>query len=355
MSREGQISRRSLLSALGLIPAIGRLRAQQDPATFSTGVKVVNLFANVRNKQGAIVRDLTKDDFLLDEEGRPQTIGYFSQESDLPLTLGLMVDTSGSQRNLIEQERAASYRFFDQVLRPEKDVAFVIHFDFEVELLQDITSSRRLLEQALQDLSAPSQLRRRSQQQGRYPMPGGGAGGGRGRGGWGGRSGGGTLLYESVLLGSDELMRKQTGRKALILLTDGVDQGSKVSLYSAVEAAQRADTLVYSVLFEDPEAYGSPVRYGGMGRGRGGGVPVHPRTNGKKVLEQISTETGGRFFEVTKKEPLQKVYSDIEDDLRHQYSIGFTPTDKGTGYRRVHLTTKQKGLTVQTREGYYAS
>src|SRR3954451_16852238 len=113
MPLEAQISRRRLLAALGLIPVAARLRAQQDPATFSTGVKVVKLFANVRNKQGAIVRDLTKDDFQLDEEGRPQTIRYFSQESDLPLTLGLMVYTSGSQRNLIEQERAASYRFFE--------------------------------------------------------------------------------------------------------------------------------------------------------------------------------------------------------------------------------------------------
>ena len=112
---------------------------QQDKATFSTGVKVVNLFANVRNKNGAIVKDLTKDDFLLDEDGRTQVIRYFSQESDLPLTLGLLVDTSGSQRRLIEEERSASYRFFEQVLRPEKDVAFVIHFDFDVELLQDIT------------------------------------------------------------------------------------------------------------------------------------------------------------------------------------------------------------------------
>src|SRR5256885_6494869 len=129
MPPESQISRAGLFAAFGFFPAVAQLRAQQDPATFSTGVKVVNLFANVRNKQGAIVRDLTKDDFQLDEEGRPQTIRYFSQESDLPLTLGLMVDTSGSQRNLIEPERAASCRFFDQVMRPEKDVAFVIHFD----------------------------------------------------------------------------------------------------------------------------------------------------------------------------------------------------------------------------------
>ena len=350
-----------MFATLGLIPAAARLLRgqQQDPATFSTGVKVVNLFANVRNKKGEIVRDLTKDDFLLDEEGRPQTIGYFSQESDLPLTLGLMVDTSGSQRNLIDQERAASYRFFEQVLRPEKDVAFVIHFDFEAELLQDVTSSRRLLEQALEDLSTPSRLRQRGQQggggqQGRYPGGGGGrypgGGGGRYPGGAGGA--GGTVLYDSVLLASDEIMRKQAGRKALILLTDGDDHGSKVSLSAAVESAQRADALVYSVLFADHE--NSIVSFGGMGRNRGRGGGAMPN-NGKKVLERISSETGGRFFEVSKSQPLDKIYKEIEDDLRHQYSLGFTPTEKSAGYHRIHLTTKQKNLIVQAREGYYTT
>ena len=206
MAPDSPISRRSLLSALGLLPALRFLGAQQqDKPTFSTGVKVVNLFANVRNKNGAIVRDLTKDDFLLDEDGRAQEIRYFSQESDLPLTLGLLVDTSGSQRRLIDEERAASYRFFEQVLRPEKDVAFVIHFDFDVELLQDITASRRLLEKALENLEAPTQQRqqrRYPQQQSPFPFPGGGRGRGRGGGGGGvGRSGGGTMLYDAILLG----------------------------------------------------------------------------------------------------------------------------------------------------------
>src|SRR5262249_29873648 len=137
MRMDASISRRRLLAALGVAPF---LRAQQqNPPTFSTNVKVVNLFANVRNKTNEIVRDLTKDDLQLEEDGRPQVIRYSSQESNLPLTLGLLVDTSGSQRRLIGEERDASYRFFDQVLRPEKDVAFLIHFDFEVELLQDIT------------------------------------------------------------------------------------------------------------------------------------------------------------------------------------------------------------------------
>ena len=330
---------------------------QQDKPTFSTGVKVVNLFANVRNKNGAIVKDLTKDDFLLDEDGRAQEIRYFSQESDLPLTLGLLVDTSGSQRRLIEEERSASYRFFEQVLRPEKDVAFVIHFDFDVELLQDITASRRLLEKALEESGSahaaaataapypaaePVPVSRRRTAGTRWTDGGGG----------GGRSGGGTMLYDAILLASDELMRKQSGRKALILLTDGVDTGSKVSLSSAVEAAQRADTLVYSILFEDTEMYG-----GGFGMGRMGGRGQMNGANGKKVLEQISRETGGRFFEVSKKQTLAKVYDEIDEDLRHQYSLGYSPdrTEAGGGYHKIRLTTKQKGLIVQTREGYYGS
>ena len=173
-----------------------------------------------------------------------------------------------------------------------------------------------------------------------------------GGGGGGRRSGGGTMLYDAVLLAADELMRKQSGRKALILLTDGVDTGSKVSLSSAVEAAQRADTLVYSILFEDPEAYG-----GGFGMGRMGGRGAMVMPNGKKVLEQISRETGGRFFEVSKKQTLAKVYDEIDEDLRHQYSLGYSPdrTEAGGGYHKIRLTTKQKGLTVQTREGYYGS
>jgi VWFA-related protein len=361
-----------MLSALGLIPALRMLGAQQqgapqpgaqqqDKPTFSSGVKVVNLYANVRNKSGAIVKDLTKDDFLLDEDGRAQTIGYFAQESDLPLTLGLLVDTSGSQRRLIEEERSASYRFFEQVLRPEKDLAFVIHFDFDTELLQDITASRKLLEQALENLEAPTQQRKQTQQpqqQAPYPYPYPYPGGGRRRGGMGqpmppqggGMRGGGTVLYDAILLAADELMRKQSGRKALVVLTDGVDTGSKVSLTAAVAAAQRADTMVYSILFEDPQAYG------GGGFGRMGRIPMNT-PNGKKVLEQISRETGGRFCEVSKKQPLAKVYDEIDEDLRHQYSLGYSPdrTEAGGGYHRIHLTTKQKGLIVQTREGYYGS
>ncbi len=346
-----KISRRSLLASCALWPAARLLRGQQPDTTFSTDVKVVNVYATVRNKQGQIVRDLSKEDFLLDEDGRPQSIRYFSREADLPLTLGLLIDTSGSQRNVLAEERTASRRFLEQVLRPEKDLAFIIHFDSEVELLQDLTSSREKLEKSLEQLRVPQE--QRLGQRGQYP---GGGGGGQ-RGGRGGRRGG-TDLYDAVMLASDELMKKQKGRKALIILSDGVDTGSKMTLADGVESAQRADTLVYSVLFADPNGYGrmgglggSSRRGGGWGRGRGGGeVP-----DGKKVLARISGETGGRFFEVSHKQPIDKVYADIEEELRNQYSLGYTPDRKnGAGYRRIHLAAQQKGLVVQTRDGYYA-
>jgi VWFA-related protein len=361
-----RFSRRRLLSALPLIPAARLLRAQESQKpSFSTDVKVVNLFATVRDKKDQIVRDLTKDDFILDEDGHPQNIRYFSQESNLPLTVGLLVDTSGSTRRVLPDERNASEAFLRQVLRPEKDLAFVIHFDFEVELLQDLTGSRELLEKALAQLGTAD----RSQgQRGGYPGGGGGGypgGGGmgypRGRGGYPRRGGGypggsgrragggGTQLYDSVFLGADEIMRKQSGRKALILLSDGEDNGSRTTLMGAIESAQRANTLVYTILFTDPA-----MDLGGFrGMGRVGGMG---RPDGKKVMQQFAGDTGARFFEVSKRMPIDKVFAVIEEDLRNQYSLGYSPDPPSpVGYHRIHLTTKQKGLVVQTREGYYPS
>lgn len=362
-------SRRSLLAALGVFPAARFLRgrqqaapAQQPPATYSTNVKVVNIFATVRDKLGHVVNDLTQSDFLLDEDGRTQTIRYFTRETDLPLTLGLLVDTSGSQRNVLADERLASYHFLDKMMREDKDMAFVIHFDFEVELLEDLTSKRQTLRKALDELEIGNARRQQGNQ-------GGGSNGGSGGGYPGsgypagrGRGGGGTDLYDAVYLGADEIMRKQHGRKAMIILSDGVDTGSKLSLGEAVESAQRSDTLVYSILFADPDAYGGMGMPGGFGgRRRGMGMPPGGgrggEVDGKKVLQRIADETGGRFFEVSKRMPIDKVYEAIQEDLRSQYSIGYTPegSPNNTEYRRIHLTTKQKGLVVQAREGYYPS
>lgn len=367
------------LVALVVLPRIGpSMRAQETAATIAVDVKVVTLPVTVRDKHGKIVRDLTKDDFTLQEDGRAQTIRYFSQEANLPLTLGLLVDTSRSQTNVLDAERNASRSFLDQMLVQAKDKAFLIHFDREVELLQDLTSSREKLQAALELLKTPPDRERSNDPNDSDSRSGSGSGS---------HHGGGTQLYDAVFLASNELMKKQQGRKALIILSDGVDRGSKTYLEGAIESAQRADTIVYSIYFADShreDRNESQRRGGGMGRGgggwpgggggwpgggggypggggrggRGGGQrhPEEPRADGKKILERISKETGGRFFEVSKKESVGEIYSSIVEELRTQYSMGYTP-DKdsaASGYHHVQLAVKLKDLTVQTREGYYA-
>ena len=306
------------------------------------------MLATVRDKHGLLIRNLTKDDFVVEQDGHPQTITYFAQDSNLPLSLGLLVDTSMSQRRLLDQERRASHAFIDHALREDKDKAFVIQFAYEVELLQDLTSSRQKLEASLEQLGAPEFSQ---------------TGAGDDSNGRGSHHGGGTLLYDAVYLASNELMKKKRGRKALIILSDGVDRGSKETLQDSIETAQRADTLVYSILFADKdEGYGSRGGYGGghVGSGGMGGghrhYPQESRPDGKKVLEQISRETGGRYFEVSKKETIDQIYTAIDEELRNQYSLGYTPdkVDAAPGYHKIHLTVKQKDLVVQTREGYYA-
>ncbi len=363
------ISRRNaLFSALSLFPfRLIFAQASQQPPTFSANVKVVNVLATVRDKQGQIVRNLTREDFMLEEDGRPQTIRYFSQQSDLPLTLGLLVDTSLSERRMLSVERQASYTFLEQVLRPEKDKAFLIHFDHEVELLQDLTASRERLEKALDLLDKPEWGHGQdSGDAGSGGRRGAGGGyGGRGRGGNHGGGAHGTTLYDAIYLASDDLMKKQTGRKALILLTDGEDTASKVSQSEAITSAQRADALAYSIRIADEEPGNRGFSGPGMGRrggwgGRGGGGPYgggqENRPDGKKILQQISKDTGGGYFEVSKKKPVDRIYSEIEEELRNQYSLGYTsdkPESEG-GFRKIQLAVKGKGLVVQARDGYYA-
>jgi VWFA-related protein len=325
----------------------------QSQSKISTEVKLVTVYAAVRDKHGKIIPNLNQSDFALQEDARPQIIKYFARESDLPLTLGLLVDTSLSQRRVLDQEKSASYSFFDHILREDKDKAFLIHFDREVELLQDLTGSREKLRAGLEQLDTPS-----------FSNTSAGSGGGSGSGRGHGHGGGGTLLYDSIYLASNELMKKQHGRKALIILTDGVDHGSKESLNTAIASAQRADTAVYSILFADEDAYGAGSRggygghggYGGGGRGSGGRYPQQDHPDGKKVLERISKETGGQLFEVKKKLSIEQIYAEIEEELRNQYSLAYTPDRPGddSTYHLIHVTVSQKDLTVQAREGYYS-
>lgn len=289
--------------------------AEDAGAEFSTGIKVVNVLATVRGKNGALIRDLTKDDFAVLENGRPQTIRYFSRETDLPLSIGLMVDTSLSQGKVLDAERGASLRFFDQVLREDKDQVFVMQFDLAVLMRQDFTNSHQKLEEALAFVDMPSRRELSLQR------------------------GGGTLLYDAVIEAA-KAMSGQKNRKAAIVLTDGVDTGSDASIDGAIDAAQRADLMIYSILFSDEGYYGL---FGGGGDGR-------------RVLMRMAKETGGSFFEVSKKLGIERIFDAIQDELRSQYSLGFVSDVpvRVSEFRKLQLTAKPKGLTIETRDRYWA-
>ena len=296
--------------------------AEEQPASIKVDVDVVNILTSVHDKRGGLVSNLEKNDFTILEDGKPQTIKYFTKETDLPLTIGLLVDVSASQRNLIETERNAATQFFSKVLR-KKDEAFLISFGEESELLQDYTGSPRLLEEGLHQLRVSSGVG------GLHPGPVPTAGGPRG-----------TVLYDAVYLAATEKLRSEVGRKVIVLITDGVDEGSKLTRNQAVEAAQKADTVIYSIFYQDPGAYG-PF-FGGGG--------------GEAELRKMSDETGGRVFKVDRRHPLEEAFQQLQDEMRSQYAIGYTPTndEKDGSYRRLEVRLANKDLKAQARKGYYA-
>jgi VWFA-related protein len=300
---------------LALLLPISAQTPEQDQPTFSTEVKVVNILATVRAKSGQLITGLTKDNFSLMENKRPQEIRYFSRESDLPLTIGLMVDTSMSQARVLESERSASFQFVDQVLREGKDKVFVTQFDMAVMTRQKPTSSRRDLEESLPNVDTPSKNELEAQR------------------------GGGTLLFDAVVKASRDIMSGLGNRKAMIILSDGGDNGSNETLASAIEAAQRADTLIYSILFADSSYYG------GFGSGEG-----------KTAMQRLAKETGGSFFEVSKKQSIGQIYGIIEQELRSQYNLGFVSDQpvRVSEFRSLQLTVNRKDLMVQARDRYWA-
>lgn len=324
-----RISARLLLAA-GLLAALAPAAQPPKPkddetlGSIKVDVDVVNVLCSVRNKSGGLVGNLSKDDFTLIEDGKPQTVKYFTRETDIPLTIGLLIDISGSQARLIDDERRAAYQFFSQVLR-KKDMAFLISFGPEAELLQDFTNSPRLLQAALQGLHVESGIG------GLHPGPVPTAGQPRG-----------TVLFDAVYLASTDRLQKEVGRKAMVLITDGVDQGSRLKKEAAIEAAQKSDSIIYGIYYVDQAAY-----FGHMGFGLG--VNDHD-------LKQMADETGGRLLRVDRKNSLESIFNQIQEEMRSQYAIGFTSTNerKDGGFRRLEIRTKDKNLKVQARRGYYA-
>ena len=337
--------------------------ASSPEPSFRITANLVQVEATVTDSHGKLVHGLTQSDFEVLLDGKPQPIRYFSQETNLPLTVGLLVDTSMSERDNIDRERTASRSFLDQMITRPVDRAFVIHFDREIELLQDLTSDHAKLEKAVGEIDVQSAVESTptsDQDSGQHRT----------------RGGAGTKLYDAIFLACDEIAKKQTGRKAIVVLTDGEDRGSQETLNSAIESAQKAETIVYTIYIgghEDHDNQYNPGmgRHGGMGGGYpgrypgggypGGGYPggsrppQQNRPDGKKILQQIARETGGRYFEVKKKDSVDDDYAQIAEELRTQFMLGYTPPkDQSSGYHSIHLTAKKKDLTVQTREGYYS-
>jgi VWFA-related protein len=351
-----------VISAIALGPLLTAQTApksESQPATATTlkvQVREVVLPVTVRDKKGQIVPNLKQDDFVLTEDTRPQTIKSFVHETNLPFRLGLLVDTSRSLESALSSERSATGKFVDQMLVQSGDKAFLLHFDHEVELLQDFTSAKAKLHRELDEMR---------------PSPGGNEGG-AGEDSHG-RKRGGTQMYDAIYLASNELMLKEPGRKTLVVLSDGVDRGSKESLNDSIDAAEKANVSVYTVYFKGEEERGnsgfSPIGRGGGGGGypgggrRGGQRPSgdeQPKVDGKKILEQIANRTGGRFFEAKKKDAFDEIYAQIGEELRGQYLLTYTPDkpaskDDSDGFHKIALKAKDEKLVVVTREGYYAT
>ena len=316
--------------SLATLLALAHLAAQQsernslgDAPTFTLDVKVVNVVATVKDRSGRLISDLDKDDFILSEDGARQDIRYFAHQTDLPLTIGLLIDTSGSQQALIPEERHAGLQFFRSVLRPKTDLAFLMSFDRNVELLQDYTASLSLLERGLDGLQVEVPTG------GFHPNP------------TGGKNQTSTALYDAVYLAADEMFENQVGRKAVVVISDGYDYGSKVSLKRAVESAQRADIVIYSIQYVD--RYFAARGYLSFGSGAG-------------TLKKMSEQTGGTAFKVGRKSRLSQIFRQIQDEMRSQYSIGYSPK-RGLdqpGFRKIALKSPRKDLKIQARDGYYA-
>lgn len=287
-------------------------QAPQPTQPIRVQVNLVNLFATVRDKKSKrIVSDLEKDDFRVSEDGKDQTIVSFSKDSTLPVTLGLLIDTSGSEQNMLPAEQDAASRFLARVMR-KNDLAMVISFDSDASLMQDFTDDQDRLSRSIHRTRINAPIA-----QGPFPIdiPG-------------------TVFYDAVYLACHDELGDQPGRRALIVVTDAQDEGSKVKIQDAIEAAQRSDTVVHILLVADP-------RFGG---------------GNEAAARKLTDETGGRTIVVRSERKLEEAFDEISEELRSQYTIAYYSTNTahdGT-YRKVKLDTTRKDLDVLTRRGYYA-
>lgn len=357
-------------------PAPGSQPATPAPPTPPTAgeaapqaaAKTITLLAFVHDKKGQPVHNLGTQDFVLEQDGHTGTV-TFATEAALPVTIGIVSQTAPDQQKALGEERKASTAFLNRLLREDQDHGFVLHFDREVELLQDVTASHDKLAKGIDELSASvprPPLRDQSDSGHHFTF-------------------GGEVLYDAIFLSADEVLKGQSGRKAIVVFSNGVDRSSKTSLQRAIEAAQRAGVLVYCVYVEPqreeqahdqnvgpgsypggayppgyPRPYPYPGGYPGGGPWPGGGrrppenVPHENKDAAKKTLQRIAEETGGRYFELSKKMNAEKIYAQIEDELRHQYSLSYTPDPTASGYHKLHVTARNPELTVRAPAGFYA-
>jgi VWFA-related protein len=307
-----RIPARLLAAGLGfLFSFLGAARArcqdEEKTPTLKVSTDVVNVYAIVRDKKGRLIANLNKEDFEISEDNVVQTIRYYSRETDTPLTLGLMIDTSPSQGRVLEVEKEEGKAFIRQVLRP-KDLAFALHFDLEVELLQDFTSDARLLSRAIDE----SVINGGGQGPLPTPLP---ASSGAGA----------THLYDAIYLAANELLKNEVGRKVL---------------NDALEASQKAGVIIYSVAIIDRAFYfGQPANF-----------------SGDSVLRKLSEETGGRVIEVSRTRDTAAAFQQIAEELRTEYLLGYAPANPrhDGSYRKIRVRLRNGDAKVQARRGYYA-
>jgi VWFA-related protein len=280
---------------------------------------VVDVYAIIEGRHGQLIRDLNKDDFELNDDAAPQKIEYFSQETNVALSLGVALDTSNSQSSLLGTEQAAAKQFLDSVLRTG-DQAFVLSFDADVRLIQDFTGAPTELARAI-DAAEINETGKSILQMDAVS------------------STGGTHLYDAIYLASHELMSARHGREVLVLVTDGEDQGSKMDLQKSIEAAEKANVIVYSIVVSDAGFYSL------MGTTYHGDAP----------MRKLDRATGGRTIRVKSAEQIGQAFERIERELRSQYRLGYSPSNlrHDGSFRRIDVKVRGHNYIVRARTGYY--